>query len=115
MSWKGDRAVRVLASDQVLPVTGTNEASTGAPVTVLIRPEAVRVRPDPQGSAVVTVINFRGATTRLQVTLADGTQLFADVSQHDSGPLGFGDRVTFTVREQPVLVAATHDAARAVA
>ena len=104
---EGDRAVRVHASGQTLPVTGNDGLTAGAAVTVLVRPESVQVTPDPQGSAVVTVTNFRGAITRIQLTLADGTLLLADVSEHDAGPLRFGDRVAVTVREQSVMVAAT--------
>jgi putative spermidine/putrescine transport system ATP-binding protein len=106
---EADRSVRVRASDQVLPVSGGTNASAGGAVTVLVRPESVRVEPDPQGTAVVTLVNFRGATTRLQLTLADGVTVLADVSQHDAGGLGFGERARITLREQPVLVAAEQE------
>jgi putative spermidine/putrescine transport system ATP-binding protein len=96
--------VRVHASGQHLPLVAAAQAPTGAQVSVLVRPEAVVLAPDPDGDGVVVLTAFRGATNRVQVLLGDGTELHADVGQHHAAQLPAGVRVRVAVLEQPVLV-----------
>ena len=42
------------------------------PVTALVRPESVRLQPDPTGDAHVVAVSFLGSLCRAQVGLADG-------------------------------------------
>jgi putative spermidine/putrescine transport system ATP-binding protein len=88
---------------QVLPADGT--AAVGSAVTVLVRPEALVVMPSEAGDCVVVLATFRGATVRLRLLRADGTELLADVGSHRSGDLGPGKRVSLSLLERPVLLA----------
>jgi putative spermidine/putrescine transport system ATP-binding protein len=86
-----------------LPVDGA--APAGDEVDVLVRPEAVGVRPEETGDARVVASAFLGAATRLTVRLADGTEVKADLPTHEAATLGAGTAVTVTLPERPVLVA----------
>jgi putative spermidine/putrescine transport system ATP-binding protein len=96
--------VRVHASGQHLPLVAAAQVTTGTQVSVLVRPESVVLAPDTEGDGVVVLTAFRGATTRVQVLLGDGTELHADVGQHQAAQLPAGVRVRVAVLEQPVLV-----------
>jgi putative spermidine/putrescine transport system ATP-binding protein len=95
---------RVRVGDQVLPADG-NAPSTGASVTVLVRPEAVVVTPDDKGDCVVVVTTFRGSTTRLRLQSDDGTEVLAEIPSHRSGDLSAGRRVAISLLDRPVLLA----------
>ncbi|TQL00442.1 putative spermidine/putrescine transport system ATP-binding protein [Streptomyces puniciscabiei] len=95
-----DGTVEVLG--QRLPADG--EVPDGA-VDVLVRPEAVRVRPDEQGSARIVATAFLGAVVRVTVRLADGTEAKADLPAHEATGLGAGAPVGVSLPERPVLVA----------
>ena len=95
---------RVRIGAQVLPADGPVPAP-GSDVTVLVRPEAVTVGPEPDGGVVVVVATFRGASTRLRLQRADGSELLADVPSHRAAELGAGMRVTVSLLERPVLLA----------
>ncbi|MFI1050353.1 ABC transporter ATP-binding protein [Streptomyces griseoruber] len=97
-----DGGVEVLG--QRLPVDGPVPA--GPDVDVLVRPEAVGVRTDGDGSARVVATSFLGAAVRVTVRLADGTEVKADLPAHEAGGLGAGTAVTVSLPERPVLVAA---------
>ena len=86
-----------------LPAEGTLPA--GREVDVLVRPEAVHVAADADGDARVTATAFLGATTRLTVRLADGTEVKADVPAHEASALVAGTAVRVSLPERPVLVA----------
>ncbi|MGW0768174.1 ABC transporter ATP-binding protein [Streptomyces sp. NPDC002676] len=87
---------------QRLPADG--EVADGA-VDVLVRPEAVHVQADEQGSARVVATAFLGAVVRVTVRLADGTEAKADLPAHDAAGLGAGSAVNVSLPERPVLVA----------
>ncbi|SDL98184.1 putative spermidine/putrescine transport system ATP-binding protein [Nonomuraea maritima] len=93
---------RVTVLGQVLPVDGPVPAEPS--VDVLIRPEAVQVSPDPDGTAEVVAASFRGASVRLRVAV-DGGEVLADVPGHEAIRLGAGTRVAVRLVERPVLVA----------
>ncbi|MER6072432.1 ABC transporter ATP-binding protein [Streptomyces sp. NPDC001817] len=95
-----DGAVEVLG--QRLPADG--EVSDGE-VDVLVRPEAVQVRPDEQGTARIVATAFLGAVVRVTVRLADGTEAKADLPAHEATGLGAGTAVEVSLPERPVLVA----------
>jgi putative spermidine/putrescine transport system ATP-binding protein len=95
-----DGTVEVLG--QRLPADG--EAPDG-PVDVLVRPEAVHVRPDEQGTARVVATAFLGAVVRVTVRLADGTEAKADLPAHEAAALGAGTPAGLSLPERPVLVA----------
>ena len=71
---------------------------------VLVRPEAVAVQPDPAGSARVLTASFLGATTRVFVTLPDGTGLKADLATREAVDLLPGTPVLVRLAEQSVMV-----------
>ncbi|MER7953361.1 ABC transporter ATP-binding protein [Streptomyces sp. NPDC096030] len=94
----GDGHVEVLGAR--LPVEGSD--GTGD-VRVLLRPEALEVTAG--GPARVTGTSFHGPTTRLRITLADGTDVKADVPTHDAAGLTPGTDVSVGPRQRPVLLA----------
>ncbi|MFE3857031.1 ABC transporter ATP-binding protein [Streptomyces griseorubiginosus] len=88
---------------QRLPVDGP--VPTATEVDVLVRPEAVRVRAGADGTARVVATSFLGASVRLTVRLADGTEVKADLPAHESAELTAGAPVSVSLPERPVLVA----------
>ncbi|MFE5617961.1 ABC transporter ATP-binding protein [Streptomyces sp. NPDC056524] len=94
----GDGHVEVLGAR--LPVEGPD--GTGD-VRVLLRPEALEVTAG--GPARVSGTSFHGPTTRLRITLADGTDVKADVPTHDAAGLTPGTDVSVRPRQRPVLLA----------
>ncbi|MFC4127308.1 ABC transporter ATP-binding protein [Nocardia rhizosphaerae] len=87
---------------QRLPVRGS--APAGSRVDVLVRPEEILVSND--GTAKVVATSFLGAVTRVDLTLADGTPVKADVATHEAAELVSGAGASVRLRERPVLVAA---------
>lgn len=96
-----DDGVEVLG--RRLPVDG--DAPPVSDVDVLVRPEVVTVRADDTGDARVIGTAFLGATTRLTVRLADGTEVKADLPALETAALGAGAAVSVSLPERPVLVA----------
>ncbi|MEV5986279.1 ABC transporter ATP-binding protein [Streptomyces sp. NPDC052051] len=88
---------------QRLPVDG--DAPAAAEVDVLVRPEAVQVAADGEGDARVVATAFLGATVRLTVRLADGTEVRADLRAHEAAGLTAGAGVRVSLPQRPVLVA----------
>ncbi|TDD59247.1 ABC transporter ATP-binding protein [Kribbella antibiotica] len=75
-------------------------------VTVLIRPEAVRLTDDPNGNTTITTISFRGPVTRVIGRLDDGTPITADLPSVQAASFAEGGRVHVTYAEEPVLTKA---------
>ena len=77
------------------------------PVTVLVRPEAIRIRADDDESApgrsTVVATSFLGAHGRVQVRLADDSLLVAQLPTYEVSDLQVGDQVTVTVLPTPAL------------
>jgi iron(III) transport system ATP-binding protein len=65
---------------------GFAQAKSG--VDALIRPEQVRLRPDPEGTAVVVSREFRGHDVFYRVRLEDGTMLVSQRPSTEHVPLG---------------------------
>jgi len=96
----GTDRVEVLGA--TLPVDGDLPAD--GELDVLVRPEALRVSADPRGAATVMAASFLGATTRLTVRLADGTEAKADLPTDTAAALPVGAPATVTLPDRPVLV-----------
>ena len=96
---------RVRVGNQSLPIDGPVPA-VGTVVQALVRPEAVKVAAAQNAPTVVAAATFRGATTRLRLLAADGTEVLADLASHQAGALGAGAQVSMTLLDRPVLLAA---------
>jgi len=104
-----------------MEVAGTTDASTGDPVTVMLRPE--RLTATTQAAAdgrsldgTVKDVIFQGAEMRLLVDLADGTEVVATVDADDDVPplrpgapiaLGWAAAAPFLLRGRSAVVGAT--------
>jgi putative spermidine/putrescine transport system ATP-binding protein len=77
--------------------------TSGAGVA-LVRPESVRVEPDPAGEVQVLSVAFLGSISRVHCRLADGTPVLAQVSSAEGARLSPQDRVRLAVDPSPVLV-----------
>ncbi|MFE7329595.1 ABC transporter ATP-binding protein [Streptomyces sp. NPDC057565] len=101
-----DKTVHVLG--RRLPVNGrllgTEAAGGTGEVDVLVRPEAVEVTADKNGTSRIMGAAFLGAASRLTVRLANGAEVSADVPTHAMTTLPVGAAVTLTLPERPVLV-----------
>ncbi|WP_324274006.1 ABC transporter ATP-binding protein [Blastococcus brunescens] len=81
-------------------------------VVALVRPEALVVTADPTGPARVVTRTFSGASTRVLVALADGTEVRVDVPSATSGDLTPGAAVVVTPAERAVLAVPAEAAAQ---
>ena len=93
-----DGHVTVLGSR--LPVV-PGSVATGAAVA-LVRPEWLRVRPDPEAAWRVAAVSFLGADCRVQVAGPDGERLTASVPGESAAVLPLGAAVDVTVSPRPV-------------
>ena len=80
--------------------------SADGPGLALVRPEALSVVPDESGRASVTTVQFLGPLSRVTCTLADGTDVVAQLNSSDALRLQPGDVVRLEVAPEPVLVVA---------
>jgi putative spermidine/putrescine transport system ATP-binding protein len=95
------RAGTAAVLDAHLPLL---EGSAGdGPVTVLIRPEMVELQPDPRGPDRVVTVSFLGSIARVQVQLADGTLVLAQVSSAEVARFRPGDAVRVGLKPTPAL------------
>ena len=88
---------------QSVPVLPGSAESGGV---ALVRPESVSVVADPSGTARVTTVMFLGPLSRVTCTLADGTEVVAQLASADALRLTPGDPVRLEVAPSPVLVVA---------
>ena len=77
-------------------------SAESGPVTALVRPESVQVTPDPDGGAFVLAASFLGSLCRVQVQLAGGDILLAQVSAAEVTALPPGAAVRVGVAPAPV-------------
>ncbi len=80
--------------------------STTGPGRALVRPESVSVVKDAEGAATVATVMFLGPLSRVTCTLADGTDVIAQLASSEALRLEPGTRVRLTVDAVPVLVVA---------
>jgi len=98
-----DRAIILGTPVPLLP----GSAGSGR-VTALVRPEAIRLTPGPDGAAGaagvarVVAVSFLGSLARTQVALPDGTLIVAQMTASESSTLGPGIAVTVGVVPSPV-------------
>ena len=78
-------------------------SAADGPVTVLVRPEAVEVRPDPAGPDRIVAVTFLGSIARVQVRLADDTPVLAQVSSAEVRHFKPGDAVRVGLQPTPAL------------
>jgi putative spermidine/putrescine transport system ATP-binding protein len=97
-----DGAAQVLGAR--VPLLPGSPAS--GPVTVLVRPEAVEVRPATDGRDRVVTSSFLGSTGRVQVRTAAGDLVLAQVPTSDVEHLAAGDPVSITLRPSAALAIA---------
>ncbi len=96
-----DGVASVLGRDvPVLPGSATGAGHA------LVRPESVSVEADESGPARVATVMFLGPLSRVTCTLADGTDVIAQLASVDALRLRPGDRVRLEVEPSPVLVVA---------
>ena len=84
----------------------TLAGSASGPGRALVRPEAVRVRADQSGTAIVATVAFLGPISRVTLTLPDGTVLTAQLPSSEAAALQVGEHASVTVDPVPVLVVA---------
>jgi len=72
-------------------------------VTVLVRPESIRVTPSPDGNATVAAMSFRGAICLLRIQLTAGNIVLVQVPSAESAELNLGTAVRATMRPVSVL------------
>jgi len=77
---------------------------SGGEVTVLIRPEAVRLEPAEDGTATVRQAGFRGPITRITAVLPDGTEVLSDVPSASAAELVPGRAAALVLDDAPVMV-----------
>jgi putative spermidine/putrescine transport system ATP-binding protein len=94
--------VAVVLGQQVPVLPGS---ATG-PGHALIRPEAVSVVADVAGPATVATVMFLGPLSRVTCSLADGTDVVAQLASSDALRLQPGDPVRLEIASEPVLVIA---------
>jgi putative spermidine/putrescine transport system ATP-binding protein len=73
------------------------------PVTVLVRPEVTELKPDPAGPDRVVAASFLGSIARVQVRLADGTLVLAQVPSAEVAHFKHGDAVRIGLKPTPAL------------
>jgi putative spermidine/putrescine transport system ATP-binding protein len=78
-------------------------SATGGQVTVLIRPEAIELEPDPAGPARVASVSFLGSIARARVMLSDGTPVLAQMSSAEVTRFRPGDAVRICLKRTPAL------------
>jgi putative spermidine/putrescine transport system ATP-binding protein len=98
----GDGSVLVLGTQ--VPLL---EGSAGpGPVMVLVRPEAIRLDPEPGAEAHVAAVSFLGSVSRVQVGLPNGDLVVAQMAAADAVGLAPGTAVRVSVLPSPVFAAA---------
>ena len=88
-----------------LPLVNAEEAPAD-PVTVLVRPEAVDVVVDPDGTGRVLAASFLGPTSRVTVVLPGDVRVVAQVASARMVELAPGTAVRVDIRPVPVALAA---------
>jgi putative spermidine/putrescine transport system ATP-binding protein len=99
------------ASDGVVDLLGQRvpllPGSAGpGPVEALIRPEAIRIVPDPSGDARVVAVSFLGSVCRAQIALPDETIVAGQLSAAEAEGLTQGTAVRVSVLPSPVFAVA---------
>jgi len=95
------------AKDGVADVLGQSvpllPGSPTGPVSVLIRPESITLRPTADGAGTVINTGFMGATSRVTVALTDGTLVLVQLRGSTRDGLVPGERVAVELAHVPAL------------
>jgi putative spermidine/putrescine transport system ATP-binding protein len=97
------RTVEVLGHRLPVPPS-QDDVGTARELDVLLRPEAIRLQPDDQGSAVVTARSFLGAMMRVVALLPGGGEVTAVLPAIEGAMLASGTTVTVTPVGAPLFV-----------
>jgi ABC-type Fe3+/spermidine/putrescine transport system ATPase subunit len=84
--------VDLMGSVLAVPPGAGAELPVGTAVDVLVRPESVRLRPSPTGSAVIARSSFLGATVRVVATLSNGVEVSSTLPAGEGSSLPPGSR-----------------------
>ncbi len=95
----GRRAGRQFV-DTALGRLQAREPLTAEAVTVVLRPEAIELTPDPQGPGTIETVQYFGHDQLVAVRLDDGTAV--RVRRGPDGSIARGDRVSLRVRDSVV-------------
>jgi putative spermidine/putrescine transport system ATP-binding protein len=103
--------IRGIARDGVVELIGQRVpllegSARSGPVIALVRPEAIRLAPDPNGSARVLAVSFLGSVSRVQVELPTGELVGVQTDVEEAGRLTPGTVVTVTFAPSPVFAVA---------
>jgi putative spermidine/putrescine transport system ATP-binding protein len=71
-------------------------------VTVLLRPESIRLTPEPGANAHILAVSFLGSLARAQARLANGELVVAQMGATEIAGLGPGTAVRVTIVPSPV-------------
>jgi putative spermidine/putrescine transport system ATP-binding protein len=99
----GPGTVSLLGSD-VPAQRGVGALAVGSPVDVLVRPESIRIRPSPSGSAVVARVSFFGATVRVVAILPEGVEVASTLPAGDGAFLPAGARVDVELTDEMLFI-----------
>jgi putative spermidine/putrescine transport system ATP-binding protein len=95
------------AKDGVAHVLGQTvpllPGSPTGPVSVLIRPESIALRPTADGAGTVVSTGFMGATSRVTVALADGTLVLVQLRGSNPDGMAPGQKVALDLASNPAL------------
>ena len=105
-----DHSVDVVGCRLPLPGSGNGHVS-GSRVDVLVRPETVKLRPDPDGRGRVTSRHFLGPVVRVAVALADGAEIVGTVLAAEGEALFPGTGVSVELASAPLFVVEAADPA----
>jgi putative spermidine/putrescine transport system ATP-binding protein len=70
----------------------------------MVRPESVRLTPDPSGDASVLSVAFLGPISRVHCTMPDGSMITAQLPSSEAAAFAPQERVTVGVAPTGVLV-----------
>jgi putative spermidine/putrescine transport system ATP-binding protein len=101
----GPDAVVVLGAQLPLVEPGSAPSDPDAPVTALVRPEAVDLAADPAGTGRVLAASFLGPISRVTVALPDETLIVAQVGSDRLADVALGTAVRVQLRPAPVALA----------
>jgi putative spermidine/putrescine transport system ATP-binding protein len=76
-------------------------------VTVLVRPEAMKVTPSADGNGRIATVSFRGSICMLRVRLVSDALMLVQMPSAEAAQFTPGTSVQATVRSAPVLAVAT--------
>jgi len=96
--------VSVLGTEVAVPHRSGEELPTGTAVDVLVRPESIRLRPSPEGRAIVARASFFGATVRVVAALPDGTEVASTLPAGEAAALPAGATVAVELLGEALFV-----------